>query len=78
MILTEVAPGSAAWRRGVRNFLGRKLVRIGVGGRQPAYEIRSPDDVSEALAAVEEGEVVSLYFVDNQGGQDVVNVRMPR
>jgi len=71
VVLTEVAGGSAAARRGVDGFRGNKLVRIG------SREIRTPQDVRTALEGTAAGEVVSLTFEDPTGTQRVVNVRMP-
>ena len=71
VVLRDVAPGSAAARRNVQGFVGNKLVRINEAAIQTA------DDVREALDGVAPGEIVSLHFQDNLGGQRVVNVRMP-
>jgi serine protease Do len=71
VVLGEVAPGSAAARRGVAGFQGQKLVRINETG------IQSRDDVRSALARVSSGQIVSLHFEDPEEVQRVVNVRMP-
>ena len=72
VILTDVARGSAAERRGVLGFRNNKLIRIN------NTEIRSPDDVREALDEVAAGEIVSLHFLHPRLGERVVNVRMPQ
>ena len=71
VILTDVAVGSAAERRGVAQFRNYKLVQINDS------MIASPDDVRGALDGVEAGEIVSLHFEHPNGTQQVVNVRMP-
>ncbi len=71
VILRDVAPGSAAARRNLGAFTGNKLVRINDTG------ITTPDDVREALDDVSPGQIVSLHFLDPEGAQRVVNVRMP-
>ena len=71
VVLTEVAPGSAAARRGVANYQGNKLVRINDA------RVETPEDVRAALERVEAGDIVSLHFQSPQGEERVVNVRMP-
>ena len=71
VVLTEVARGSAAARRGVDAFRGNRLTSI--NDRQ----ISTPDDVRAALEGVNPGEVVSLQFEDPANQRRVVNVRMP-
>jgi len=71
VVLRDVAPGSAAARRNVAAFVRNKLVRIN------ETAIQTPDDVREALDGIAPGEIVSLHFQDNVGGQRVVNIRMP-
>jgi serine protease Do len=71
VVLSEVAPGSAAARRGVAGFRGQKLVRVN------ETEIRSTADVRGALDRVSSGQIVSLQFEDVEGERRVVNVRMP-
>lgn len=71
VILTEVARGSAADRRGVAAYRGNKLIRIN------DTTINSPDDVRAALAGISSGEIVSMHFLHSSGNQRVVNVRMP-
>jgi serine protease Do len=71
VVLSNVAPGSAAQRRNVAAFRGNKLVRVN------DEVIQTPEDVSEALDGVAPGEIVSLHFQDPQGTQRVVNLRMP-
>jgi serine protease Do len=71
VILSEVAPGSAAARRDVAQFRGNKLIQVN------DTEIGSTDDVRTALSRVPSGEIVSLHFEDPEGLQRVVNVRMP-
>jgi serine protease Do len=71
VILTAVARGSAAERRGVGGYRGFKLSRVN------EVAIGTADDVGRALEAVATGEIVSLHFTDPTGEQRVVNVRMP-
>jgi serine protease Do len=71
VVLSEVAPGSAAARRGVAGFRGNKLVRIN------EMAIGSTTDVRSALDRVSSGQIVSLHFEDPEGVQRVVNLRMP-
>jgi serine protease Do len=71
VVLRDVAPGSAAQRRNVGAFRGNKLVRVN------DEAIQTTEDVSEALDRVAPGEIVSLHFLDDQGVQRVVNLRMP-
>ena len=71
VILTDVAPGSAAARRNVGGSLRWKLVRINES------EIETPADVRAALDAVAPGQIVSLHFVNPLGVTSVSNVRMP-
>jgi serine protease Do len=71
VILTEVARGSVAERRGVAQYRGSKLMRI------DDTEITAPEDVRHALDDVASGEIVSLHFQDRAGDSRVVNIRMP-
>jgi serine protease Do len=71
VVLSEVAPGSAAARRGVGQYQGQRLVRI---NESP---IVSTQDVGSAVARVSSGQIVSLHFEDREGVERVVNVRMP-
>ena len=71
VVLREVAPGSAAARRGVAGFRGQKLVRIN------ETPIASTNDVEDALDQISSGQIVSLHFEDPEGVERVVNVRMP-
>jgi serine protease Do len=71
VILTDVARGSAAERRNVVQYRGAKLIRIN------DFEIRTTNDVREALDDVAPGEIVSLHFEQPDGEERVVNVRMP-
>lgn len=71
VILTEVARGSAAERRGVRTYRNYKLIQINQA------LIASPEDVRQALGAVNTGQIVSLHFLHPNGSKRVVNVRMP-
>jgi serine protease Do len=71
VVLTDVAPGSAAERRGAGNYQGRRLTHIGT------TVIETPDDVRTALNVVDAGDIVSLHFQDRLGTQSVLNVRMP-
>lgn len=72
VILTDVARGSAAERRGVINYANNKLIRIN------NTQIRTPDDVQAALDDVKAGQIVSLHFLTPGGDEAVVNVRMPQ
>ncbi len=71
VVLTEVARGSAAARRGVDGFRGMRLVALN------DQTIRTPEDVRSTLEGVDAGEIVSLQFEDAVGDRRVVNVRMP-
>jgi serine protease Do len=71
VVLRDVAPGSAAQRRSVGQFVRNKLVRVNDS------VIETPEDVREALDRVAPGEIVSLHFQDAEGTQRVVNLRMP-
>lgn len=71
VILTQVARGSPADRRGVGTYIGSKLVQV------QDKSIATPDDVRLALDGVNGGQIVSLHFEDNVGAVQVVNVRMP-
>jgi len=69
--LVDVAPGSAAERRGVGAAVRTKLSRIN------EVDIATPADVRQALDAVGPGEIVSLHFTYASGDTRVINVRMP-
>jgi S1-C subfamily serine protease len=71
VVLSRVARGSAAERRGVAAYLGNKLVRIN------EHPIETPIDVRDALSGVAAGQIVSLHFMHPTLGERVVNVRMP-
>ncbi len=71
VVLSDVAPGSAAQRRGVGAMLRWKLTRIN------DEAIGTPMDVRRALDDVAPGQVVSLHFEDPSGDGRVINVRMP-
>lgn len=71
VILTDVAPGSAADRRQAMRYQGNRLLRINDD------VIESSDDVRAALNRVETGQIVSLHFEDQTGVERVLNVRMP-
>ena len=71
VILTEVARGSPADRRGVGAYRGQRLVQV------QDKLIVTPDDVRVALDGVSGGQIVSLHFQDSDGDVRVVNVRMP-
>lgn len=71
VILSDVARGSAAERRGVATYRGTRLTQIN------DTMIESPSDVRLALDDVSAGQIVSLHFVDRVGDERVVNVRMP-
>ena len=71
VILTQVARGSPAERRGVSGYISQRLLQV------QNKTIETPDDVRVALDAVRGGQIVSLHFQDSQGDVRVVNVRMP-
>jgi S1-C subfamily serine protease len=71
VVLTDVAPGSAADRRSAGNYQGQRLLRIN------DRVIGSPDDVRTALNGVQSGQIVSLHFENRDGVERVLNVRMP-
>jgi S1-C subfamily serine protease len=71
VILTQVARGSPAERRGVGGYISQRLLQV------QNKTIETPDDVRVALDAVRGGQIVSLHFQDSQGDVRVVNVRMP-
>lgn len=71
VVLTDVAPGSAADRRQALRYQGQRLVRVNDGA------VQTPDDVRDALNRVQTGEIVSLHFEDRAGTERVLNVRMP-
>jgi serine protease Do len=71
VVLTQVARGSPAARRGVARYINSKIVRIN------DEEVSSTEDVRKALDSIGAGEIVSLHFQDKDGTERVVNVRMP-
>jgi len=71
VVLTDVAPGSAADRRLALNYQGQRLVRI---NDDP---VPTTEDVRAALNRVQSGQIVSLHFEDRAGTERVLNVRMP-
>jgi serine protease Do len=71
VVLTDVAPGSAADRRQGLSYQGSRLVRINDD------VIDTPEDVRDTLERVDSGEIVSLHFRDREGQERVLNVRMP-
>ena len=71
VVLSDVARGSAAERRGVGGFINWKLARIN------DTQISTTEDVRAVLDRVEGGEIVSLHFEDTTGSPRVVNIRMP-
>jgi serine protease Do len=71
VVLTDVAPGSAADRRQASRYRTQRLVRINDD------MIQTPDDVGAALNRVETGQIVSLHFQDQTKVERVLNVRMP-
>jgi serine protease Do len=71
VLLTDVARGSAAERRGVNQYRFTKLVQIN------DTRIGTPGDVRAALDSVATGEIISLHFLYRAGDERVVNVRMP-
>lgn len=71
VVLTDVAPGSAADRRLAGSYQGQRLVRVNDD------VIRSPEDLRAALNRVEAGQIVSLHFESRAGTGRVLNVRMP-
>lgn len=71
VVLTDVAPGSAADRREASRYQAQRLVRIN------DQVVETPDDVRVALNSVESGQIVSLHFQDRTKVERVLNVRMP-
>lgn len=72
VILSDVARGSAAERRGVGGYVNQQIRQIN------DQLIESPDDVRSALNGIQAGQIVSLHFFDpRDGAERVVNVRMP-
>ena len=71
VVLTDVAPGSAADRRQALRYQGYRILRINED------RIDTTDDVRESLDRVEPGEIVSLQLEDENGTRRVLNVRMP-
>ena len=72
VVISDVAQGSPAARRGLAGSRGFKLVQIN------DKRIESPDDVRAALNGVPGGDIVSLHLEDPTGQSRVVNVRMPQ
>jgi serine protease Do len=71
VVIADVQRGSAADQRGMARFEGTKIVRIG------DREVSDPSDVRSALDVVRPGEIVSFVLELPDGGDQVVNVRMP-
>jgi len=71
VIITSVARGSAAARRGLGQYIGGKLAQVN------DRDIETPADLRRALDAVGGGEIVSLHIEAPDGSSRVVNVRMP-
>lgn len=71
VVISEVARGSAAARRGLGAYRGWKLTRVNES------EIGTPDDVRDALNGVQPGAIVSLHVENPDGVTRVVNIRMP-
>jgi serine protease Do len=69
VVIRDVASGSPAARRSVP--INVMLVQVN------DTEIRTPDDVRQALSTTEGGQIVSLHLLDRRGRTRVVNVRMP-
>ena len=69
VVVSDVAPGSAAEQRGV----GEGLRVLQVDGRS----VSDPDDVRKVLDAVPAGRIVSLVLETPDGDRNIVNVRMP-
>jgi serine protease Do len=72
VVISDVAQGSPAARRGLGGSRGFKIVQIN------DTAIDTPDDVRSALSSVSGGEIVSLHLEDPTGQSRVVNVRMPQ
>ncbi len=72
IIISEVVRGSAAARRNLGLYRNWKLVAVNDA------EVRTPQDLRDALEDVQPGEIVSLHLVNPAGVTRVVNIRMPR
>lgn len=71
VVLTDVAPGSAADRRQALRYQGYRIERIN------DEVIDTPEDVREALSRLDSGEIVSLHMRGREGESRVLNIRMP-
>ena len=69
VVVTEVAPGSAAGQRGIRP--GIKVLKI------DGKDMVNPEDVRRALDAVPAGKIVSLVVESPYGDTQILNLRMP-
>jgi len=72
VVISDVAQGSPAARRGLAAFRWYKLVQVN------DTRIDTPDDVRAALDQTSGGAIVSLHLEDPDGQSRVVNVRMPQ
>jgi len=72
VVISDVAQGSPAARRGLAAFRWYKLVQVN------DTRIDTPDDVRAALDQTSGGAIVSLHLEDPAGQSRVVNVRMPQ
>lgn len=71
VVLTDVAPGSAADRRQALRYQGYRIERIN------DEVIDTPEDVREALNRLDSGEIVTLHMRGRDGESRVLNIRMP-
>ena len=71
VVISDVARGSAAARRGLGAYTGWRLTRVN------ETQVSSPSDVRQALDGVGADEIVSLHVSFVDGTSAVVNIRMP-
>jgi serine protease Do len=71
VVLTDVAPGSAADRRQALRYQGYRIERIN------DEVINTPEDVREALNRLDSGDIASLHMRGSDGESRVLNIRMP-
>ena len=71
VVISDVARGSAAARRGLGTYTGWRLTRVN------ETSVTSPSDVRQALDGVAADEIVSLHVSFVDGTTAVVNIRMP-
>ena len=69
VVISAVAPGSAAEQRGI--VPGLKVLKV------DGKDVASPEDVRRGLDAVPSGRIVSLVLESPEGERNIVNVRMP-